>query len=267
MNSLKGTAVKRRHLHTLLLLLIAACVLTGCNSHVVTPAGADMRTFGLVESAYTRKTQTTDAIAQALELKPLARFPATIAVVRVQSAAKHSSAGGVSYGRGAYRVILTPTVEKQEHHDALAGLPMVNGVVRLNRLVLGENLSSDKQLRTAAARLRADLLLVYTINTEWTIDNDAEPLDAITFGLSRYKNIRVTSTATALLLGTHNGYIYASSEVMRDKEYKDNAWRNASQIEEAQEELEQQAYDGLVESLVQSWPQLVKAYAPGAEVK
>lgn len=247
--------------------LIACFVLLGCQSHVVTPNGADMAIFGMPVDEETRQIQTDYEIEQALDLLPLARFPATLAVVRVQSAASSSRSHGMSYGRGAYSVVLTPTVETQAHLGEIRGLPMVRGVVRLNRLVLGQHTRTNKDLRTAAARLHADLVLVYTINTEWTIDNDAKPIDAITFGFSRYKNVKVTSTATALLLGTHNGYIYATAEVARDKQYMDNAWRNSEQIEEAQETLEQQSFDGLVQDLVDAWPAMISAYTGQQEAR
>jgi len=247
--------------------LILLGLLAGCQTHVVAPMGADMSVFGMPPDENTRRAQTDYEIEKTLELAPLARFPATIAIVRVQSAASASRSHGVSYGSGAYQIELTPTVETDAHLRQVDRLNQVHGAVRLNRLVIGERCRTNKDLRAAAARLHADLLLVYTINTEWAIDNDAEPLDAITFGFSKYKNVTVTSTATALLLGTHNGYIYATAEVARDKRYKDNAWRNSEQIEEAKETLEQQAFDGLVESFVKAWPGVVDAYAGGREAK
>lgn len=242
--------------------LVALQMLIGCSSHVVTPSGADMSRFGMIASEQERRWQSDRDVADVLDKAPLARFPSTIAIVRVQGAGPHSRSSGVSYGRGAYRVILTPTVETEKHIHAIDELDQVNGAVRLNRLVLGSNLHSDKELRTAAARLHADLTLIYTINTEWTIDDDPKPLDTITFGFARFRNITVTSTATALLLGTHNGYVYATAEVAKDKRYKDNAWNNSEQIEEAQELLEQQAFDGLVQDFVQAWPRVLQQYAP-----
>ena len=247
--------------------LICFGVLTGCQTHVVTPMGADMSVFGMKVDEDTRRLQTDYEIENALELVPLARFPATIAIVRVQSAAPASRSHGMSYGSGAYQVLLTPTVETEEHFRMIGRLDQVRGAVRLNRLVLGDHCRTNKDLRAGAARLHADLLLVYTINTEWTIDDDAEPIDAITFGFSKYKNIKVTSTATALLLGTHNGYVYATAEVARDKQYKDNAWRNDEQIEEAQETLEQEAFDGLVASFVRAWPGVIDAYTNKQEAR
>ncbi len=247
--------------------VIASLSLMGCSSHVVTPSGADMTAFGMVVDPKTRAWQTDHEIAKTLELVPLARFPTAMAVIRVQSAANHSRSGGVSYGRGSYRVVLTPTIETKKHLNQIRQLDQLTGVVRLNRLVLGQQLRTDKELRNAAARLHADLVLIYTINTEWTIDNDPEPLDAITFGLVKYKNITVTSTATALLMGTHNGFVYATSEVTRDKQYEDNAWRTSEQIEQVQETLEQEAFDGLVESFTKSWPELIRVYAKPSEAR
>lgn len=247
--------------------IIASVLILGCSRHVVRPSGANMAAFGMVADPETRQWQTDHDIAQTLELVPLARFPTTLAVVRVQSAAPYSRSGGVSYGRGAYSVVLTPTVETEAHLQTMRELDQLSGVVRLNRLVLGQQLQTDKELRKAAARLHADLVLIYTINTEWTIDDDPEPLHAITFGLAKYKNITVTSTATALLLGTHNGFVYATSEVARNKQYKDNAWRTSEQIEQAQETLEQEAFDGLVDSFTASWPELIRVYTKRVEAR
>lgn len=244
--------------------IVASFIFTGCASHVVTPNGADMTRFGLTSTDQERRWQTDDNIIDVLDKAPLARFPSTIAIARVQGAGSQSRSAGVAFGRGAYRVILTPTVEKDEHFQAIHRLDQVNGAVRLNRLVLSSKLHSDKELRTAAARLHADLTLIYTINTEWTIDDDPDPLDKITFGFARFRNVTVTSTATALLLGTHNGYVYATAEVAKAKQYKDNAWNNREQIEAAQETLEQQAFDELVGDFTQAWSRVLQQYAPQA---
>lgn len=249
------------------LMVLLCALMMGCTSHVVQPMGADLAVFTGQVNEQTRKLQTDRDIRDTLELAPLARFPTSLAIVRVQSAAARSHSHGVSYGTGAYRVVLNTTVENEEHFHRLGRLDQVNSAVRLNRLIIGERNQTSQALRNGAARLHADLLLIYTINTEWTMDEDDSPLQAITLGISKYKDVNVASTATALLVGSHNGYVYATAEVTRDKQYRDNAWRNGDEIEAAQETLEQQAFDGLVDSFVKAWPGVVRAYGNPREAR
>ena len=242
--------------------LIALLLLTGCaSSYVVTPSGADLSELGMspqVDPA-TRRAQTDGDIAQTLALRPLAQFPASIAVVRVQKATDASRSHGVSFGRSALVPIAERTVETDEHLATLRALPEVRDIARLNRLVLG-SAQTDRELRAAAAKLHADLLLVYTINTAVYRENHNEPINIVHLGLFSSRKFRVESTVTALLLGTHNGYVYATAEVAEDQDITDNAWRNTRQIEQTVEQMEQQAFDQLVTSFVTSWPQLIQAH-------
>lgn len=251
-----------KHIASLCCALTALLLFTGCtSSYVVAPTGADMSEMGMTPgvSAATRRAQTDGDIAQTLALRPLAQFPASIAVVRVQKADHASKSHGVSFGRSALVPITERTVETDEHLATLRALPEVRDVARLNRLVLG-SAQTDRELRAAAARLHADLLLVYTINTAVYREDRPEPINVVHLGLFSSRQYRVESTVTALLLGTHNGYLYATAEVAADQDITDNAWRNKRQIEDTVKSLEQQAFDQLVGSFTTSWPQLLQAH-------
>ncbi|MEM1355408.1 MAG: hypothetical protein AAGH88_11045 [Planctomycetota bacterium] len=248
----------------LLYCALAGLVLfTGCSSsYVVAPTGADMSELGMspAVSPATRRAQTDSDIARALSLKPLAQFPTTIAVVRVQKADESSRKHGVSFGRSSLEPIPERTVETDEQLATLRALPEVRDAARLNRLVLGAA-RTDRELRAAAAKIHADLLLVYTINTAVYREDQPEPINVVHLGLFSTREYRVESTVTALLLGTHNGYVYATAEVIEEQGITDNAWRNERQIKQTVEQLEQLAFDELVGSFVSSWPQLVAAHS------
>ena len=85
-----------------------------------------------------------------MEAKPLAAFPASIAVVRVQ-ASGYQSQTAQGYGYGNYSVVTTRDVEKDDCMERLEKLPQVAGIAPIGRLLLTPHLQSDMELRQAAA--------------------------------------------------------------------------------------------------------------------
>ncbi|XAM01384.1 hypothetical protein OT109_08310 [Phycisphaeraceae bacterium D3-23] len=239
-------------------------MLAGCSSYAVAPQGANMALFGMADEE-TRAEQTDWGVRDALALEPLARFPSAIAVARVQSASYSSRSHGVSYGRGAYTVVTTRTVEQDADFAKVGRLNDVTGVAPLNRLVLASNLRSDQELRTAAARLHADLLLIYTFDTAVFSGDSDSPLDVVTLGFLPGKEARVVTTASAVLMGTHNGYLYATAEATAESSHRANTWTNERKVDEARYATEGEAFGELMDSFVQVWPRVVEHYARPAE--
>jgi hypothetical protein len=95
--------------------------------------------------------------------KPAAAFPASIAAVRVQASRYRSyyteREGGV-YGKGRYSIITVKEVEEDGDMQRIAKLPQVGGLISISTLLLPESLESDQELREAAARLKADMVLL-----------------------------------------------------------------------------------------------------------
>jgi hypothetical protein len=85
---------------------------------------------------------------------------------------------------------------------------MVSGVGPINRLLLPTHLETDRELREAAARMHADVLLLYTLDTTFVVEDKAAPLTVVSLGLSPNKQANVICTASALLMDTRNGYLY-----------------------------------------------------------
>ena len=98
-------------------------------------------------------------------------------------------------------------------------LPLVAGVAFLNRLLLSERLESTKDLRQAAATLKTDMLLIYSIDTSFNVENtDVGPLGIITLGFLPTKNARVTATASAGAAGSPRASCCTSSRSPRTAE-------------------------------------------------
>jgi hypothetical protein len=235
-----------------------AGILAGCASYVTPGPGANMALFGATEAD--REKLTDVSIAAVLERKPLAQFPTGLAIVRVEAPGYHSyTAKG--WGSGQYSVVLTRDIEKDEDFQRLEKLQMVTGVAPLTRLLLPERLDSDRELRRAAAALRADVLLIYTLDTDFEIEGHAEPLTVLTLGALPNQEARVITTASAVLLDTRNGYVYGALEATEKHAQLANAWTSGEAIDQSRRKTERGAFEKLLGQFEQTWSGVIAQYA------
>jgi hypothetical protein len=232
---------------------------TGCATYVTPNDAADFRVLGVV-SEQERDDLTPLDIQALMARKPLAKFPASIAVVRVQ-APKYRNYTTESYGKGRYSVVTTRDIETEEDFAALAQLPMVRGVGMVNRLVLPERLETDNELRQAAARLQADMLLFYTVDTAFYIGDTSSPIEVITLGFLPSKQARVTSTASAAIIDTRSGYIYGLAEASATHRQLANTWTTRAAADASRRRAESEAFSKLVSELQSVWQGIVATYA------
>ena len=243
---------------------LSFAILTGCTTYTTPGPGAPMSRFGVVTDAE-REKMTDHDIRRQLELKPLAQFPANVAMARVQGSG-YRSYGSTIYGRGGYTFIPTRDAATDEHLEQLTGLPMLAQVGYINRLLLPEDLRSDRELREGAAKMRADILLVYTFDTDIYLGSDATPVDVVTLGFLPHKKARVTSTASAALLDVRNGYLYGVADGVGQREIRANTWNDENAIDASRREAEAEAFDTLVENLGEAWRGIVAQYAAAEPV-
>jgi hypothetical protein len=202
-------------------------------------------------------------VQQRLARKPLASFPSVLASVRVQDQGYWSERGR-GYGHGRFTVVTTREAESDEALARLTKLPMVRGIAPLNRLVLSPNINSEENLRAAAASVQADILLIYTFETVFGNKTTIPALGVITLGLFPNEEARVTSTASAALLDTRNGYVYALAEASAKTEQLANAWTSREAADEARVRAEKEAFSKLVGELERAWGGVVANYAPSS---
>ncbi|HXE55959.1 MAG TPA: hypothetical protein VN541_23235, partial [Tepidisphaeraceae bacterium] len=233
---------------------ILALGLTGCAASYATPGrAADMRVFGL-----SRDQQSDASIVKVLDKQPLAKLPTAIAVVRVQESG-YKSTTEEGWGHGAYSIVNTRDIEgNDELARKLSKLPMVSGIAPLSRLLLPQELNSDMELRQAAAALHADMLLVYTLDTTFNVEDVAAPLTVVTLGLSPNQVVHVTCTASAALVDTRNGYVYGVSEATDRQNQLASGWTSPAAVDQTRRRVESTAYAKLVANLCDLWPQITK---------
>ena len=223
----------------------------GCATYIPPGPKADLQVFA------------PPGIEEGFALKPTCPFPAAIAAVRVQAPdySNYNLAHGVgSFGTGRYTVITTREVEDQSQIDRVLALPQVAGIATLNRMLLPEQLNSDREIREAASRLQADMVLIYTFDTKFFSDDASVPLAVITLGLSPTHTITAVTTVSALLLDTRTGYVYSAYEATEREAKVSTSWGSGESADEARRATERRAFAKLIDDFVNSWPRLLDRY-------
>jgi hypothetical protein len=240
------------HVMTGIVALAVILSLSAC-AHYVTPGG---------RADFTRLTDTNssgDGKTDPYSAKPEAHFPANLAVVRIQ-APKYRSYGAEGYADGDFSVVTVREFEDDSHFKRLQSMPEVEGVAPLNRLLLPLRLKGNEQLRQAAAKLQTDILLVYTIDTVFFDRQKSVALSVISFGFLPTKDVRVTSTASALLIDVRSGFIYGAAENTQRAEQGAGVWSTAAAAEETRVKTEKAAFDNLIGEIEKLWPDVVSRY-------
>lgn len=245
-------------------LLLVVISVSGCVSYRVPGGPANFRAMGITEEML--EEQTDVSISRRLERKPLASFPVTVAVVRVQDR-NYSSYTSGSYGRGNYRIVTTRDVESDEAFDRIAALPMIRTLAPLSRLVVAEELNTELELREAAATVQAGMLLIYTFDTTFGVEEAIVPLSIITLGLFPDDEARVTTTVSAVLIDTRNGYVYGLTEATSHQTQLANNWTSQAAIDQSRRRAEQEAFDKLIEGIETLWMGVIQTYGPSLSVE
>lgn len=240
---------------SILAVLIGVVLGNGCASYIPPSGRADLTAI------------SSQSMQESFAAKPAAAFPASIVAIRVQRPGYRSyyteQEGGV-YGGGRYSVITVKEVEDEADLARLSKLPDIGGLISISSLLLPQTLQSDKELREAAARLKADMVLMYTFDTSFH-DNDASfALTTVSLGLSPTRKIFVRVAASALLIDTRTGFIYAALEANEKRVVRSNAWESQGSADRARQDAEKAAFKGLVAEFEKSWPAIVERAKQGA---
>ena len=233
--------------------LLAASLSSGCATYTTPGVGMNIRNLAKADAD----------IADLMKAEPAAVFPARIAVARVQASGYHSH-GNSCYGNGMYCVVTTRDVEPADSYDRMSKLPLVSSVALMNRILLPRELTSARDLRQGAASLKADLLLVYTLDTAFHIENtDVGPLALISLGFLPTKNAQVTATASAALLDVRTGFVYGVAEASATEAQRGTFWSSSDAVDNARKKAEAEAYVKLIGEIEKFWADVLSTHARG----
>ncbi|MCF4009503.1 hypothetical protein [Rheinheimera sp. UJ63] len=230
-------------------MLSLAITLSGCASYT-TPGGS------------VQLSQLADSdINELMSKKPTASFPANIAVARVQ-APGYQSYKVNSFGTGRYSVITTREVESDDDFIRLSKLPQLAGIAPLNRILLPVDLDSVKTLREASARLKADILLIYTFDTTFHAgEQKFAPLNVISLGFLKNKQVTVTTTVSAAFFDVRTEYLYGLSEATAQEVKAASVWSTSDAVDDLRINTEKAAFQKLVPEIEKTWLGIVSQYS------
>jgi len=204
-------------------------------------------------------TQIADGAGETAQ-QPSPQFPLRMALVRVQAAAYRSgSASG--YGNGRFSVIATPELPDATQLQALAQWPQLAGVSVFDASLLPEHFDSLADLRFAAAKMQADVLLVYTLATSFRIDgHDREPASKIALGDQPDTDAAVNSTASLAFVDVRTGFTYGATQATATVAGLADAWDSAAALDAKRLDAERQAFAALLVAAEKSWSGIVGRY-------
>jgi hypothetical protein len=239
-----------------LLFLAFILAMSSCSVKYVTP-GSNVKISELAD----------EDIAKLLSNKPSSEFPVNIAIARLQD--RHYTTGRsnrwydyYSQPSGNFSLVLTRNVDEDEAFKKLSDMSGVEQAAPFNRLLLPYNYKSIKDLRLAAAKMKAQMLLVYTFDTQFKIGTkNYGPQNVISLGYLKNKDVKVVTTASMALYDVQTEYLYGLAEATAYDNKKSNAWKKKEEVDNLRLATEKKAFDKLIEEIEGMWPAVVKEYS------
>jgi hypothetical protein len=105
------------------------------------------------------------------------------------------------------------------------------------------------------------VVLVYTLDTTFQVQDVAAPLTVITLGLSPNQVAHVSCTASAVLMDTRNGYVYGVAEETEQQNQLASSWTSDAAVDQTRKRVEAKAFDKLVTSLEATWREIVSSHS------
>jgi hypothetical protein len=184
-------------------------------------------------------------------------FPALVSFARVQSPG-YESLTAETYGNGSYVVVINRELMSDQWIDDVSQWDAVRGVSPLSRLLIPSHLNSIDDLRTASANLKADVLIVVTLDTSFRVDGKSiGPLSLISLGLMRDRETVVNTTASAVFVDVRTGFVYGVAEATASERQTTNAWNSVNAADQGRINTERKAFDGLARELEKTWTNIV----------
>ena len=236
----------------LIILGVITAIITSCTQYV-TP-GSAVKISDLAD----------EDISKLLSNKPTSEFPVNIAVARIQHPQYTSykyQQNLYSEQKGNFSMILTRDAIEDEAFQKLSEFNGVKQASPFNRLLLPYNYKSIKDLRMAAAKMKAQMLMVYTFDTEFTIDTkNYGPQNAFSLGYLKNKDVKVTTTASVALFDVQTEYLYGLAEATAYEHKKANAWKKEDEVDNLRIATERKAFEKLMGEIEKMWGGIVQEY-------
>lgn len=232
-----------------LLCLIPFLFLTACATYRTPGAGAPLAELTGSGAGGTAERRT-----------PQAPFPARIALVRVQ-AADYGATNPACHGAGRFCVMTLRNIESERDLQRLRELPRVAGLDSLPLSGLPSALNGADDLRALAEVQGADLLLLYTLDTRFTIDGaEYGPLADIKPGYLPNRGARVTARTAGELIDVRSGFVYLTAQTSAWRDQNAAVWVTSAAIEDERRMTERASFELFVDRFSELWRDVVVTY-------
>ena len=224
-------------------------LLTGCASSYVTPGGpVDL---GNVEN---------NIMKEILDRKPTANFPSNIAFTRIQQSG-YNSYSNQGYGSGRFSVITNRDITSEDDLKRISQLDEISNLVPLSKILIPQNISGLEDIRIAAAKLHADILMVYTFDTDFTVGPKRfQTSDLISLGFFNNKIVRVQTTASAAFYDVKTGFLYGVAEATEEKSKVSDLWGSITIVDAMRIDTEKLAFNSLLPEIEKTWLGIAREY-------
>lgn len=205
-----------------------------------------------------------ESISDVLANEPTAEFPVNVAIARIQSPNYTNwryQQAQYNQPSGNFSMVLTRIPEEDQAFEKMKEWEGIENASPFNRLLLPYNYQSIEDLRLAAAKMKAEILLVYTFDTNFKIDTkNYGPQNVFALGYLKNKNVQVTTTASAALFDVQTEYLYGLAETTAHAEKKSNAWKKQDEVDALRLQTEKESFTELVSDLETLWQELLNEY-------
>jgi hypothetical protein len=232
-------------------LLLLVLVLSGCASYRTPGAGVPLSEL----------TASGAGGGTGESRRPALAFPARIALVRVQ-AEEYAATDPACQGTGRFCVMTVRNIESAREVERLRQLPQVAAVDGLPADRVPPSLDTVDELRRAAGAQDADLLLLYTLDTRFTVDGaEYGPLTEIKPGFLPNRGARVTARTAAALVDVRSGHVYGKLESSSWTDQNAAMWATRTAIEDERRMTERASFELFVNRFAPLWREVVATYA------
>lgn len=228
--------------------VVAALLCAGCASYTTPGGPAKFADIG-----------RSDAATEGVRL-PSPHFPARVAVVRVQ-APQYKSFTSDSYGKGRYSVVSTQELLTDDAVQAMAKWPSVEGITPLSPALLPAKLETLDDLRLAAAKLQADIMLICTMDTVFELHGKAvEPMKSLPLGDKPGDDAALRSIASVEFTDVRTGFSYGSAQVSASASDLGSAWGKPERVDAKRIDTERAAFTQLLAEAQKTWEGIATRY-------
>ena len=176
-----------------------------------------------------------------------------LAFARIQGSG-YRAYGSRGVDRGSISLVGAGDLERDTDPAAIAAWPALRGFSRLTPILIPASDDPMGALREGAATLRADIVALYTVDTDFRVDDrDIGPLGLLTLGLAPTKNAVVNSTVSIAFFDVRTGFCYGTAEGSASDDQLASAWTSEQAMDDARRRAERAAFERMLVEAGKAW--------------